>query len=243
MLKDKIILITGARGIGGATARLAVSYGARVIVHGRTESAELKDLVKELNVDFIAFDATDRNAVLASIETLIKRVGRIDGLINCIGIPKVKPFLEATDADWLDAFNVNVLGIIHVCQAVIPHMQKNKSGRIVNIASVRGHDMAGGTNRAPYSISKAAIKNLSADLAREFAPHIAVNSVSPGFTETAFTKTWTDAVWQTAKSALVGRVGQPSEIGELLCFLVSDKASFVNGQDFVVDGGFMAAGV
>ncbi len=243
MLKNKTILITGARGIGGAAARLAVSYGAQVIIHGRTESPELKDLAKELKCDIVTFDAVDKESVQTSIETLMQKVSKIDGLINCIGIPKVKSFLDSTDEDWLDAFKVNVLGVIHVCQAVIPYMQKNEYGRIVNIASVRGYDIAGGIGRAPYSITKAAIKNLSADLAREFAPHIAVNSVSPGFTETAFSKTWGDSVWQSAKSALLKRVGQPNEIGELLCFLVSDKASFITGQDFIADGGLMASGV
>jgi 3-oxoacyl-[acyl-carrier protein] reductase len=151
--------------------------------------------------------------------------------------------LESTDEDWLEAFKVNVLGVVHVCQAIIPYMVKAKFGRIVNISSVRGHSTGAGIFNTPYSTSKAAIRNLSISLAKEFAPFIAVNSVSPGFTNTDFAKTWNEQVWKVVNSSLVGRIGEPKEIGELLCFLVSDKASFITGQDFVVDGGLLNSAI
>ncbi len=113
----------------------------------------------------------------------------------------------------------------------------------MNIASVRGHDVGTGIFNTPYCITKAAVKNLSASLAKQFAPKININSVSPGFTETDFSKTWNEQVWKAVNGSLVGRVGQPSEIAELLCFLVSDKASFITGQDFVADGGLLLSGI
>ncbi len=239
MLKGKTILITGSsRGIGRATAELAAQNGANIIVHGKTDTDELTQFAKSINAQKVVFDATDKTAV----QLALKDLESLDGLINCIGIPKVASFLESTDEDWLEVFKVNVLGIVHVCQAVIPLMQE-KGGKIVNIASVRGHDVGAGIFNMPYSTTKSAIKNLSASLAKAFAPKINVNSVSPGFTETDFSKTWNETVWNVVKSSLIGRVGQPPEIAGLLCFLVGDYASFITGQDFVVDGGLLMSGL
>src|SRR3989344_7338657 len=215
MLKDKIILITGSSsGIGVATARLAQEYGAKVILHGRTESPELKTLAKELDCEYIVCDVADKSAVESAVADILKKVKRIDVLVNSAGIAPRAKFLESTDELWLDIFKVNVLGTTHFCQAVIPDMQKNKYGRIVNIASVRAY---GNTSGKPaYSASKAAIVNLTAVLAKEFAPDISVNSVSPGYTETPIASNWDEEVWRQVKTALLGRIGQPKEIAEAI---------------------------
>ena len=141
--EGKVVLITGsARGIGAATARLAHSRGAKVILHGRSDSEQLRDLSKELdNAPTLACDVSDKRAVDESLNPVVEKVGRIDVLVNAAGIAPPQPFLESSDEHWLEVFKVNVLGTVHFCQAVIPHMQSHKYGRIVNIASIRAHEV------------------------------------------------------------------------------------------------------
>lgn len=241
MLKDKTILITGSSsGIGAATAKLAQEYGARVVLHGRTDDAKLKALAEELGCEYIFCDVSDKGAVESEVQKILVKVGKIDALVNCAGIAIRQNFLESTDEVWMDVFKVNVLGTTHFCQAIIPEMQKNGYGRIVNIASIRGYGITSG--RPAYSASKAAIVNLTSVLAKEFAPHITVNAIAPGFTDTPMASSWDEKVWGQVRSALLGRVGQPKEIAESILFLASDKASFITGQTLIVDGGYSISG-
>jgi len=248
MLQDKVILITGSsRGIGAATARLAKQYGADVILHGKAKSPQLTALAKELDALTITADVGDKQAVDAAVAQAIDTAGRIDILVNSAGMmtPKhlIKPFLELDDATWTGIYQTNILGSVHFCQAVIPHMQTAGRGRIVNISSVRGHDSMSSSRSVPYSTSKAAINNMTAALAKEFAPDgIAVNAVSPGFTETDIAQTWNETVWNQLKTSLLGRVAQPQEIAEAILFLASDRASFITGQTLLVDGGYAISG-
>lgn len=241
MLKGKIILITGSSsGIGATTARLAKEYGATTIIHGKTASEELKNLAKELNCEYIFCDVADKKAVESEVKKILKKISRIDALINCAGIAPRATFLESTDELWLDVFRVNVLGTAHFCQAIIPQMQKNKYGRVVNIASTRAY--TGTSGKPAYSASKAVIVNLTAVLAKEFAPNIAVNAVAPGYTNTPISSNWDEKVWSRINSALVGRIAQPEEIAEAILFLASDRASFITGQTILVDGGYSISG-
>lgn len=235
-LTDKIILITGSsRGIGAATARLAKSYGATVALHGKDESEELKALGKELASAYYACDVSDRAAVKGVVERVVKDFGRIDALVTAAGIADRIPFLETTDEHWFSIFEVNVLGTVHFCQEIIPHMQSQKYGRIVTVSSKRGLPVTSG--RPAYSASKAAVMTLTAALAKEFAPTIAVNSVAPGFTETDMSANWSAKIWEDVRHTLLGRAAKPNEIAEMILFLCSDKASFITGQTFLVDGG------
>jgi 3-oxoacyl-[acyl-carrier protein] reductase len=212
-----------------------------VILHGKTESEELKTLAKELNCEYIFCDVSDKTAVESEVQRILKKVKKIDVLVNSAGIAGGQKFLESTDESWLDIFKINVLGTTHFCQAVIPQMQKNKYGRIVNIASIRGYPITSGASA--YSASKAAIVTVTSALAKEFAPDITINAVAPGFTDTPMSKTRTDSkAMELAKSSLVGRVGQPEEIAEAILFLASDKASFITGQTILVDGGYSISG-
>jgi 3-oxoacyl-[acyl-carrier protein] reductase len=243
LFANKTVLIAGStRGIGAATARLASSLGAQVILHGRTASKQLKDLAEELNADWIACDVGDKTAVQQNVKGLIAKVSKIDVLINSAGIAPAEPFLQATDEHWLEVYHTNVLGVVNLCQAVIPYMQQQNYGRIVNVASIRGHETAPSSRVSAYSASKAAVINLTSSLAKEFAPSIAVNAVSPGFTQTDITENWVDATWAKARSSLMGRIGQPEEIAEAIIFLASDKARFITGQTLIVDGGYISAG-
>jgi 3-oxoacyl-[acyl-carrier protein] reductase len=243
-LKDKVIIITGSSrgGMGAAAARIASKHGAKVILHGRVETDELMALAKELQSEYILCDVTDKSAVEAAVTEVVKKTGKIDALINCAGMAASASFLESDDEHWLDVFKVNVLGTVHFIQAVAPHMLKAKSGRIVNVSSIRGMENMASSRITAYSASKAAVNNLTSALAKEFAPHIAVNAVAPGFTKTHMSKGWTEAVHAQVKTALLQRAAEPEELAETMVFLASDEASFITGQVLVVDGGYGIAG-
>lgn len=235
---NRTILITGSsRGIGKATAELAHKSGYKVILHGKTDSKELNQVQASLSgSEKIVFNVVDEKSVKSEIQKLLKKIKTIDTVVNCAGATNSRKFLELSDEDWRDAFEINVLGTVHVCKSILPIMQKAGKGRVVNIASVRGYGITSG--RAAYSASKAGIINLTAVLAREFAPDILVNAVAPGFTETDMSKTWNERVWQQVNSALLGRIAQPEEIAEAILFLGGPKNTFITGQTLLVDGGF-----
>ncbi len=241
MLEGKTILITGsARGIGKATAQRAKAYGADVILHGKTASDHLKGLANELECKWIACDVSNREAVHAAVEEHIKPTRKIDALVNCAGLSVRKPFEETTEADWLDPWRLNLLGMVWFSQAVIPLMQGG--GRIVNIAGIRAHSVATNPTGMAYCAAKAAVLNFTASLAKAYAPGILVNSISPGYVATDMSKNWPPAFWGQAKQCLAGRCGQPEDIAEAILFLASPRNTFISGQDLLVDGGYSLFG-
>jgi 3-oxoacyl-[acyl-carrier protein] reductase len=241
MLKGKTILITGSsRGIGAATAHLAKEYGATVIVHGSKESPELDTIAQELGAQKIICDVGDKDAVFSEINKLLENGFRIDCLANVAGAAKRGDFLETTDEEWLSLYKTNVLGVVHMCQALIPHMQSNKYGRIVNIGSVRAYAQGTLSSRLAYSSAKAGVVNITAALAKEYAKDgIAINSISPGGVRTDLAKSWDEATLKRNSDVLLGRIAEPKEIAEVICFFLSDKASYATGQDFAIDGGYL----
>jgi 3-oxoacyl-[acyl-carrier protein] reductase len=242
-LKDKKVFITGSsRGIGRATAELAYKRGAKVILHGKKITKELEALARELEAEICCFDVSSAEETNKEINALVERLGHIDVLVNSAGTVKVQPFLEANDENWLENFNVNFLGTVHVIQAVLPVMIKNGKGSIVNVSSIRGERTMASNRGMAYSASKAAVINLTSALAKEFAPNIRVNSVAPGFTFTDMSKTWNETVHNQVKTALLGRGAQPKEIAETILFLASDAASFITGQTIDADGGYKISG-
>jgi 3-oxoacyl-[acyl-carrier protein] reductase len=237
MFNRKIILIAGSsRGIGAATARLAKSYNGTVILHGKTASPQLLELGREIESKYYIGDVTDPAIIKNIVDSVIANYGRIDVLINCVGFNQRFKFTEITDDTWINVFKVNVLGTAHFCQSVMPYMKNQNYGRIVNIASIRGYPHTSGT--PAYSTAKSAVINLTAILAKEGAPHITVNAVAPGFTETDMSKNWDKEIKQLAHGSLLKRPAQPQEIAEIVLFLASDKASFITGQTLVADGGY-----
>jgi NAD(P)-dependent dehydrogenase (short-subunit alcohol dehydrogenase family) len=241
MLQGKNILITGSsKGIGAETARLAKSYGANVIVHGKTDSPELNAIAQEIGAEKIVCDVRDRVAVFNEINKLLEKKIQIHCLANVAGATNRKPFMETIEEDWFFAYETNVLGTVYMCQAIIPSMQTEKCGRIVNIGSTRAHPQGAMASNLPYSASKAAVLNITAALAREYAKDgISINSVSPGGTDTDIAKKWDAATLKRNSDVLLGCIAEPKEIAEVICFLLSDKASYATGQDFLIDGGYV----
>lgn len=243
MLEGRTVLITGSEsGIGAAAAERAKAYGAEVILHGKTESKALKQSAKTLNASYIHCDVSNAGAVQRAMKGLLKKTKRIDALIHCAGIVEHIPFLKSTDQDWWKIFHVNLLGTVHFCQVVAPLMQKAGYGRIVTVASIRGHSTTAAPQSIIYSASKAAVVNLTATLAKAYAPHVLVNGVSPGFTRTGMSKTWTRDTRRHVNSALVGHAAEPIEIAEVLLFLASERNTFMTGETLIVDGGYTLAG-
>ena len=239
MLENKTILITGSsRGIGAVTARLAKGYGANVILHGKTKSENLQKIASELNSQYIYCDVTDEEAVKKNAS----RLGDIDILVNNAGINPSKTFMELTNDDWKQIFETNVLGLVNFSRAVIPRMIERKQGRIINIASVKGYSNVAG--KPAYAASKAAVMRITSSMAEEFAPcGILVNAVAPGFTNTEMTlTTLSPQIQKQIEKIPLKRMARPKEIAEMVCFLASDKASYITGQTIAVDGGYSING-
>ena len=238
MLKNKTILITGSsRGIGAATAILAKSYGAKVILHGKTESVELKKLSKKINSPYIVCDVSDEHAVQKAVGTL----KNIDILVNNAGINPSKTFMQLTNDDWKQIFEVNVLGTVNFSKAVISEMIERKNGKIINIASIKGYQNIAG--KPAYASSKAAIIRITSSMAEEFAPYILVNAVAPGFVETEMTKaSMSPKIQGQIDKIPLKRMARAEEIAEAILFLASDKANYINGQTLIVDGGYSIVG-
>lgn len=246
MLEGKTILVTGSsrpNGIGFATAKLIKQYGGTPILHSRTDNDDIKSCANKLGCEYIVCDITDEQAVYGEIDRLFAKEIHIDGLANVAGVVTATgtraTFLETTMEEWRGVFDVNVMGSVYFMKKLIPHMQEHGGGAIVNIASVRAHQQGTVSGRVAYSASKAALINLTQTVAREVGPLIRVNSISPGATDTDIAKTWSEDMRAANEKVPLGRLGKPTDIGEVICFLLSDKAAFITGSDYPVDGGYL----
>lgn len=243
-LQDKRALITGgARGIGAATAMTFAREGARVGIMGKSEAtlvamraAAAKDGIK---IEIFTGDVGNENDARRCVEEFTGRFGGIDILVNNAGIGIGRPFFDKTVADWNETLRVNLIGTFLMCQAAAKHMVAAKSGKIVNISSVRGLDHLGREPVMDYSASKAAVISLTKTLAKQLAPDINVNVVVPGNTETELLGALPEAVKEgMLAGTYMRRFGKPQEIADAILFLSSGEASFITGQSLVVDGGF-----
>lgn len=238
----KSILITGSsRGIGLATARLASAKGYKVIVHGKTDSDQLNTIHKEIEGSVkTVFDISDKKATHAAIEQL----GSIDVLVNNAGMGRagINNVADIDDEQTILEFKNNVLGTLHCIQAVLPTMVMKGSGAIVSVSSIKGHDHLTSLSSLPYGITKAGVLSISKALAKEY-PMVRFNTVSPGYTKTDMASKWSPETFDKInQGTLAGRIGQPEEIAAAIMFLASDEASYVNGVDLLVDGGFAIKG-
>jgi len=237
-LINKVILITGSsRGMGAAAAEIAASRGATVVLHGKTESDELKSLAKKLKSDYMFCDVSDKPSVEGAIEGLVKKYGQIDAIINSAGIAKSKYFMDLDKEDWYEQFDINLVGTANVCQAAIPYMSEGAS--IVNISSIRGITNLGNTRNTAYCVSKAGVHSLTVGLAKEFGPKIRVNCIAPGGTLTEMLKNSPAEVQEGYRSnSALKRLAEPEDIAKIMLFLASDESSIMTGQILTADGGY-----
>ncbi|KQW13177.1 SDR family oxidoreductase [Streptomyces sp. Root369] len=246
-LSGKVALITGAsRGIGYGIAEALVARGDRVVITGRTEDS-LKEAVEQLGAEravYVAGKAHDEAHQSTAVERAMEAFGRVDYLVNNAGTNPV--FGPIADLDLNVArkvFETNVISALGFAQKTWYAWQKDNGGAIVNIASVAG--IAPSPFIAAYGVSKAALINLTQQLAHEFAPGVRVNAIAPAVVKTKFASAlYEGREAEAAASYPLARLGVPSDIGGAAAFLTSAQSDWVTGQTLVVDGGiFLNAGV
>jgi 2-hydroxycyclohexanecarboxyl-CoA dehydrogenase len=238
-LDGKIAIVTGAgQGIGKAIAEKFGAEGATVVVTDLDEAAAEQTASRLRGAVAIRADVTDRDAVLAMAERVVRGFGRIDVLVNNAGWDKASLFTESDPADWDRAIAVNLYGVLHTCKAVLPVMAAQGRGAVVNLGSDAGR--VGSSGEAVYSAAKGGIIAFTKSVAREMAPHqIRVNCVCPGPTDTALFASFAGPKLREALTRAIPfrRLGQPADVANVVAFLASDEASFVTGQTVSVSGG------
>jgi 3-oxoacyl-[acyl-carrier protein] reductase len=251
-LENKLALVTGAsRGIGAAMAIRLASLGASVIVNYAASPARAESVVDEIRRAGGKAEAVKADlSTLAGVNDLVNAVdsvfggafaGRLDILINNAGTVEFGPFLESSDASYDTHFNLNVRGPIELTKKLAPRMLKAGWGRIVNISSAFGEaaPMAGVTM---YVATKFALHGFTRGLSRELGPHgVTVNGIQPGPIATELAPQPGTPGYDANKALTsVGRYGKVEEIAAAAAFLCSPEASFVNGENLTVDGGWNA---
>ena len=244
-LKDKVAVVTGAsRGIGKAAALALASQGAKVVVNYARSSDAAEATVKEIidaGGEAIAqqADVSQAEQVDNLIKTTLDQFGRVDVLVNNAGITKDTLLLRMKPEQWQAVIDLNLTGVFLCTKAVSKTMLKQRSGRIINIASVAGQ--MGNPGQANYSAAKAGVIGFTKTVAKELANRgITVNAVAPGFIETDMTNDLKSD--DIIKFIPLGRYGKPEEVGGTIRFLASDPAAaYITGQVFNVDGGMVMA--
>jgi 3-oxoacyl-[acyl-carrier protein] reductase len=246
-LQGKIALVTGgARGIGLAIAKALTAEGAIPVIADINEQGA-HDAVAALKASeglALGVNVADDISVAAMVKAIVDRYGRIDILVNNAGIGGNKPFLDITLGEWNRTIAINLTGAFLVAQACARQMTKQRSGKIINIASLSGQ--RGGHGRAAYGSAKAGLELLTKVMAVELAEYgINVNNIAPGAIETEMAKFAHDQPTRAAYNYLIPmtRYGTPEEIADAAVFLCSDESRYVHGHTLNVDGGFRAAGL
>jgi 3-oxoacyl-[acyl-carrier protein] reductase len=241
---QRIILITGAsRGIGRAIALHLAGPGTILLLnHYDPEPVMAEQTLREVEAKgargkICYFSVADFKEAQSQIDGLQKEWGRIDVLINNAGITKDSLLMRMKEEDWDRVMGINLKGAFNCTQAVIRSMIKNRSGKIVNIASVSG--VMGNAGQANYAASKAGLIGFTKSVAKEVAPRgIQVNAVAPGFIDTEMTAALPEQVLQEFIRLIpMGRSGQPEEVAALVGFLVSKASDYITGQVIHISGG------
>lgn len=253
-LRNRVaILAASSQGIGLATAHAFAAEGARIAMCARNLealTAAAEKIRQQHNAEVFAepLDVTDPNAVHCFVKAVIDKYGAADICVTSAGGPPAKDFLATTTADWRSAIDANFMSAVYFAREVIPHMQKQRWGRIITITSI--------TTKQPVAdlvlsnAVRAGVVGLVKSLANEFGKDgILVNNVAPGFTATdrlkqlakarsvASGKSEEDLFDAWASDAALRRVGEPREVADAIVWLASERASYITGQTILVDGG------
>lgn len=249
-LKNKVVIITGARrGMGKADALLLAKEGAKVVVSDISQE-ECEKVVAEIEKEggkamAVKCDVSKKEEVEALVRAVINKWGKVDILVNNAGICEFKPFLELTEADWDKTLDINLKGYFLCAQACAREMAKQKSGVIINIASIAmGQQGVGMPAIVHYCATKGGVAAMTEALAVELAPYnIRVNAIAPGAIDTPMVREAgldAKAVEGLLTRVPLKRMGKPEEIADAVKFLASDSSSYMTGATIVVDGGWLA---
>ncbi|RFU67754.1 3-oxoacyl-ACP reductase FabG [Peribacillus saganii] len=243
-LKDKVAVITGgANGIGFAAARVFLKEGAVVAIADFNDKSGVESvnrLKKEgYQAEFFQVNVADRNSVDSMVEAVLERFGKIDILINNAGITRDSMLTKMSTEDFQSVIDVNLTGVFHCTQAVVPAMVKQGYGKIISTSSVSG--VYGNIGQTNYAASKAGVIGMTKTWAKELGRKgINVNAVAPGFIATSMVESVPEKVIEQLKAMIpLHRLGKPEDIANAYLYLASDEASYVNGTVIHVDGGIM----
>jgi 3-oxoacyl-[acyl-carrier protein] reductase len=255
-LQGKVAIITGgSEGIGKASALRLCEEGAHVTICARRADVLQRaadDIKAKTGQEVLALvtDVCDKGQVQNLVDKTVERFGGIDILVNNAGGSRAFPFLEASEETWREDLEIKLFGAINCSKAVIPHMRQRGGGRIINMTT--GGGKAPGQKRLPTSVSRAAGINLTKSMATEYASeNILVNTICLGILKSAqwerrFVRegkpgqTIGDFYVEVGKRVPVGRVGEAEEVGDLVCYLASNRAGFITGTSINIDGGACA---
>ena len=244
MAQKKVALITGgAKGIGKAISLKLASLGMDVIINFYTSKKPAEDLQKYIESNFkvkaqiLCADIKDEVQIKSMVDEAIKEFGHIDVLVNNAAIAIDKPFLQHSGEDFNKTLQTNLVGAFLVTKHIAPYMTKNGYGRIVNISSnnTRGFN---DPISVDYDSSKAGLEMLTKNSARALAPYVNVNAIAPGWVETSMHGDLPPEFWEMEKKRICkNRIGKPEDVANLVAFLISDEAEYINGAVIVQDGG------
>lgn len=236
-LENQVILITGGnRGQGKAISEHLASLGAKVVIGARQLKAAEKAAESIGPGAFpVQLDVTKAEQWRRAVEKIHAHFGQLDALVNNAGLLKRKPFMDLSTEEYQELINVNQLGVFLGMQAVVPFMEAQQKGSIVNNVSISAFAPIG--QSSAYAATKAAVVAMSKSAAIELGPKgIRVNMIHPGGVETEMA-TQGEGVPKFYQTIPLGRIGQPVEIARAVAFLVSDESSYCTGSEIVVDGG------
>ncbi len=245
-LKGKVALITGgARGIGQAIAMAFAREGADIVVAdvnlgiAQKTASEIEGLGRKALA--LEMDVTNYDLVEEGINKILDKMGKVDILVNNAGITKDNLVLRMSQADWDAVINVNLKGTFNCIKAVSRPMVKQRSGRIISIASIIG--LMGNPGQANYAASKAGIIALTKTIAKELASrNINANAVAPGFIQTEMTAKLPEDIKKKMLEAIpLGKLGTPEDVANVCLFLASEESSYITGQTITIDGGMVMA--
>jgi 3-oxoacyl-[acyl-carrier protein] reductase len=250
-IRKRTVLVTGAsRGIGGAIARRFAREGYLVLANDLARQAlALASLRQAIDAaggqcELALADVSDPASVAAMIETALGDHGAIDVLVNNAGVISNHRIEDIEPDEWDRMFKVNTRGTFLVCQALLQHFRRRRSGRIINIASIGGK--LGAVGQAHYAASKAAVINFTHVLAQETGRDgVTVNAVCPGIVDTEMWQLWLrdhsaeEAELLIHERTTLGRLARPEDVAGVVHFLASDDAAFITGQAINVDGGII----